>query len=677
MPLASLNAEQLAAATAKPGYNLVIASAGTGKTSTIVGRIAHLLNSGVCPDEILLLTFTNKAAAEMIQRVARHFGNKSASEIEAGTFHSVSYRLLKQRESGLNLKSPSELKTLFRSLFERREIARLGFGVKPLAAAFLYELYTLYQNATLEPFDAWLVERYEEQECYLDIYVDVIAEFEESKRAYGFLHFNDLLIRMREAVREKPLGYAEILIDEYQDTNALQGSLVDAMQPRSLFCVGDYDQSIYAFNGADIAIIGSFADKYRDAKVFSLKSNYRSTRPILSLANRVIGHNARLYAKELEVVRTEPGEAPKLLVYEMLADQYASIAGMIRKTMIPHNQIAVLFRNNASADGIEALLKQQGIASLRKGSSSFFDAKEVKAALNCAVLLVNEKDLMAFIHLFEYVRGVGSATAKELFESLQQVGEGSLMRGLLDPKGPLKLRGEAKTNRQLALFGTPQILGSVSRFSGEGLPETLLAHPILKHPRVDRESAWMLHYFIELVKECRRVKSSAKIMEKIVDSKFMQAIIKILAHNRATRNNGEVDETLMQEAMERIGRRTALLKQLAASYNSLESFVNALVLGAGEISEGEGVNLLSVHASKGLEFSEVYLIDLMDGRFPNRKLMNQGGDLEEERRLFYVAVTRAKNRLFLSYARRDTLRNIEYKPSPFLYEAGLLKDTSL
>ena len=185
MPLSKLNQEQYAAATAPAGHNLVIASAGTGKTSTIVARIAHLLNLGVKPEKILLLTFTNKAAAEMIERLNRHFDKKITSRITAGTFHSVSYSLLKFLEKPVTLKQPSELKTLLKSLVERRKFNHLS-DVKPYGGAYLYDAYSLFQNLALkQTFGEWLKERSDEQGVYAEIYEDVLREFEEDKSKFG------------------------------------------------------------------------------------------------------------------------------------------------------------------------------------------------------------------------------------------------------------------------------------------------------------------------------------------------------------------------------------------------------------------------------------------------------------------------------------------------------------
>lgn len=675
MPLSKLNEEQYKAATSPAGSNLIIASAGTGKTSTIVARIAYLLKEqNVKPEHILLLTFTNKAAAEMLERVEKFFDKQTVSKIQSGTFHAVSYRLLKKLGKKISLKQPKDLKILLKTIHARRRFDHIDSPVKAYQSSYLYDLFSLYQNSTIElSFSQWLESNESEHGVYFDIYEDIFEEFQALKKEYGYVDFNDLLIMMKDAfLKDETLQFSEVLVDEYQDTNTLQGSLIDAVTKKSLFCVGDYDQSIYAFNGANIEIIGSFAKRYNNANVFKLNKNYRSTSKILSLANRVIEHNPRLYEKKLEVTRIGECESPKLLIYNELFTQYQAISTQIKLSQTLYHDIAVIFRNNSSADGIEATLRELGIACKRKGGVSFFDSKEVKAMIDLVSVLVNPKDMMAFIHIFEYAKGVGSALSKELFEALFKLGNGDIYKGLFHPEdiaNPFKTRAK---NYQLGLFDECFEFGSVSRFYKEGFEETFLSNPILKHARLSVEGARFIYSFYKYMKNSIRIKNPKTLVNHIMSSEIFNTIADVLSTTRGTRKDGSVDENAKKEARSRIFRKGHLLKDLANGYSSSERFLNALTLGSGEMSSGEGVNLLSIHASKGLEFNEVYVIDLMDGRFPNRTLMSKGGSLEEERRLFYVATTRAKDKLALSYAKYDKIKKIEYIHSPFLKEAKLV-----
>lgn len=677
MPLSNLNAEQLSAATCGKGYNLIIASAGTGKTSTIVGRIANLINNGVKPSEILLLTFTNKAAAEMVERVAKFFGKSVAKEIMAGTFHSVSYKLLKQLGTNITLKQPNELKTLFKSIYEKRVFVEREESTNPYDGGYLYDMYSLYLNSNDgEEFGTWIKDKNESHEIYTMIYEDVVLEFHDLKKKYGYANFDDLLTIMLDKLKEEDFEFKEILVDEYQDTNPLQGRLLDGFKPKSLFCVGDYDQSIYAFNGSDIGIISTFGNRYKDANVFTLRKNYRSTKPILDLATRVIEHNERVYEKKLEVMRTDDTIKPKLLGFNELFSQYHHISELISKSPTSHDEIAIIFRNNSSADGIEANLREYGIPAKRKGGHSFFDSVEVKFLLDVLVMQLSHNDMMAFIHVLEHGKGIGKAIAKDLFDALIKLGSGDLFKGLFEPNPDIRNPYESSRvkNIQLGLFDDFIELGSVSKFKDCGFEERFLANPILKHPKLSVDGAKFIYDFYLLIKLLRRTKNPNSLVASISSSMVYSKVKDALSTKRATQKDGTVNAMQKTKSLAKINRKAMLLRNLANNFDDLSKFINSMILGGGEMSEGEGVNLLSVHASKGLEFKEVYVIDLMDGRFPNRKLMSKGGSLEEERRLFYVAVTRAKDILFLSYAKFDKVKRMDFIHSPFLKEAGLIKN---
>ena len=669
MPLSKLNPEQKLAATAPFGYNLIIASAGTGKTSTIVGRIAYLFSQGISPEEILLLTFTNKAAEEMVLRVAKQFGNKMAKGIQAGTFHAVAFKFLRQKYS-IHLKQPKELKILFKSIAEKRVYMNQD-NVTPYSAQYLYDLYSLYLNSSRgQNFEEWLIARNPDQEKYALIYEGIFEEFSELKKKHRYVDYNDLLTYYKEEMAQIECPYTEILCDEYQDTNPLQDSILDALDPKSLFCVGDYDQSIYAFNGADISIIANFTEKYPDAHVFTLSKNYRSSESILHLANRVIEKNIRIYPKRLEVVKQGNFQVPKLLVYEELFAQYQGIAKRIANGSKNFEEIAIIFRNNASADGCEASLRELGIPSRRKGGISFFDAREIALMLDICSLLTNTKDMMAFIHTLSYGSKIGNSIARDIYEAFLILGDGDISKGILKPndKKPYNSR---VTNPQLGLFNDLMMLEKSTRFDGS-LGGDFASHPILSHPRFDLNSALFLQDFYLLFKSLYQEKNPCIMIDKVATSSFYNKIKENFIIERIKNKDGTLNLQQRDEVTERINRKITLLKNLSTQYDQVNRFLNAMILGSSEATQGSGVNLLSIHASKGLEFNEVYIIDLMEGRFPNLKLMQKGGSLEEERRLFYVAVTRAKEVLYLSYAKYDNLKKVAYEPSVFLHEAGML-----
>lgn len=672
MPLSKLNKEQHCAATAAMGHNLIIASAGTGKTSTIVARIAHLLNSGIKADKILLLTFTNKAASEMIERLSRYFDDRVISQITAGTFHSVSNSLLKSLNKGVILKQPSELKTLLKSITDRRQFHRIS-DTKGYSGAYLYDIYSLFCNSCVngEDFIGWFSLNYPDQAEFAEIYDDILQEFEETKTQFNYADFNDLLIKMRNELKKGArIYFDEILVDEYQDTNSLQGSLIDAFNTKSLFCVGDFDQSIYAFNGANIEIIGSFKQRYFDANIFSLNINYRSSAKILALANKVIANNPRLYPKSLEVSREGEFKSPVLLTYDELFSQYSSVAQLIANSKYNKNDIAIIFRNNSSADGLEVALKEQGISCKRKGGVSFFESREIKALIDLVAILVNPRDIMAFIHILEYARGVGNAHAKELFDILSSAGHGNIIKGLIDPdRNSVKLPAKKK-NYQLGLFDDFSEFMPSNRFSELGFDDEFMNSPALNYSNLNQNGAIFLYELRNLLLSLDKQSNSNKIISSIMQSKIYNVIVDTLATKRATLKNSNIDNELKSSAIDRIMAKARVLLEISNRHSSIDNFYNFLTLGKSEMSEGQGVNLLTVHASKGLEFNLVFVVDLAEGRFPNSRLMS---DIEEERRLFYVAVTRAKDELILSYAKYDKIRKVEYQPSCFLAEAGMVK----
>jgi len=672
MPYKNLNKEQLLAVNAPFGNTLVIASAGTGKTSTIVARIYYLLERGVKPENILLLTFTNKAASEMVKRLTKFFDKKEVEKIQAGTFHAVSYKWLKALYPNMTLKQPGELKTLFNAIHERYMSTVKFYDNKPYSAGYLYDFYESFNASCTPRLKDWLEVSAAAQLEHENIYIRIFEEFERQKEECGFLGFSDLLIKASKACDEGKIGgFFEVLVDEYQDTNNLQNRLVESVKPKSLFCVGDYDQSIYGFNGANISIIAGFSETKENANVFTLTKNYRSTSKILQIADKAIRHNDRIYPKTLEVVRLEEAHSPRLLIFDEVFDQYKKISDLIKESRTTLDEITVLFRNNSSADGIEASLREHGIKCKRKGGVGFFEAKEVKALLDLLTMSVNSKDILAFINVFEYASGVGGATAKELCDALTLLGGGSITQGLFRPNMEIKNPFERRKH-EVGLFDDFFELGSISRFRELGLEEGVLANPALKHPKLNKEAAIFFGEFYSLMHRLAKIKNPKNAVDVIKTSALYTEIKNTLARRRATAKDKTIDEKEFEKAVERIDRKNFLLANLASHYDDKAGFLNAMILGAGEMTEGEGVNLLSVHASKGLEFKEVFIIDLMDGRFPNRKLIAKGSSIEEERRLFYVAVTRAKDKLTLSYAKYDRIKKASYEPSQFLKEGGML-----
>lgn len=674
MPLSKLNKEQFVAATAKPGNNLVIASAGTGKTSTIVARIAYLLQNGIKPEKILLLTFTNKAASEMIGRLDKYFDKKLVSKITAGTFHSVCYTLLKRMDKGVTLKPPSELKIFLKSIYENRNFTLIS-DEKPYTSTYLYDILSLYQNKELKKnFYDWFCENYPNQACFADVYNDILLEFEEEKAKFNYVDFNDLLIKMRRELKTTNLiSFDEILVDEYQDTNMLQNSLIDSFKTKSLFCVGDFDQSIYAFNGANIEIIASFKQRYKNSIIHTLNINYRSSPQILEIANRVIEKNPRLYEKKLLVSRSGNFLEPKILIFKDCMQQYNEIAKIISNSKYPKEDIAIIFRNNSSADGCEIALKNYNINSKRVDSTSFFEIAEIKAVINIISIILNPKDIMAFINILNYAKGVGEAISKEIFENLSILGDGNIVKGILNPNNAEIFNKKKVKNRQLGLFDDIDIFDNNDNLKND-CNEKFRTNPILNFSKLNKNGVQILNHMFELFDKIQDDIESVEILETIKNSKLFDLIADSIATKRAIiNNNGSLNKEKFIQSQKSIFNKINLLIQMSKSYKTISLFYSFITLGVKELQKGEGVNLMSIHASKGLEFNLVFIVDLAQNRFPNIKLMKQGGSIEEERRLFYVGVTRAKDELYLSYAIKD-FKNKIYKQSQFLIEAGLMSE---
>lgn len=659
MKFSSLNQEQLSAVKSPFGYNLVIASAGTGKTSTIVSRIAYILEQGIDPKSVMLLTFTSKAAAEMCNRLSKIYGKKIIEQIKAGTFHSVCYKLLKDLGFKINIKKDYDLKILLKSICDKYQKSSSMYNY-----SYLYDIYSLYFNTCLDgDFCGWFVDNYsEERHDFVFLYEEILKEFTKEKQKYNYYDFNDLLITAKNHL--KHTKFSEILVDEYQDTNMLQSSILDTLDKQSLFCVGDYDQSIYAFNGASIDIIGSFSKRYKNANIYTLNKNYRSTKSILALANKVISLNERLYEKKLEVTKLDRDFTPKLKIYQDQKEQFEQICKNIQESKISHNNIAVIYRNNSSADSFEAILRLYKIKAQRKGGNSFFDRMEIRLLCDLAFLCENDKDIMAFLNIFEHSKATTSKMLKTISESLLALGDGSIKQGLISPKRDILLDFAKKQNDELGLFAFSDEFDYKKKFIGK-IKDDFINHPILEYELLSVENAIFLEELRDFLASSSD-KSPYELIKNAINSNIYKNIQQNIAKKRSFVNTSFSQEKY-EENIEKLNKRADVIKDTAKDFDDCNSFCNYLNLEPSKNSK-DGIHLLTIHASKGLEFDKVFLIDLDQKRFPNTKLASRAGGIEEERRLFYVATTRAKEELYLSYVLYENGK--KNKMSQFLLEAG-------
>lgn len=597
----------------------------------------------------------------MISRLERHFDSLITKQINAGTFHAVAYRYLKEH-TNITLKQPRELKILLKSILNVRKFSDESPRYQ---AEYLYDLMSLFLNtANANNFADFILAKNPAQEAHIAIYNDVFLEFMELKKQYNYASYDDLLLCYKDEILKNHISFCEVLVDEYQDTNALQNSIITALHTKSLFCVGDYDQSIYAFNGADIGIISSFDKRYKNAKIFSLNKNYRSSKKILAVANKVIENNPRIYPKNLEVANDSPHSCVEVLRFKQLKEQYNFIAKHIAKMSqsVKLSDIAVIFRNNTSSDFIEANLREFGIKCKKKGAKSFFESREITLFIDILSLFANGNDMMAFVHIISNGFQIGEVIAKEMYEALHLLGNGDIINGLLNAQNIANPYKRRVRNAELGLFDDNFIKEDAKRFNHLISPQ-FASHPLLCHPKINAKNAVFLDRFYQLFS--LKSKNLNVVFSHIAKSEFFSDLKMLIAKGRSK------DSSDLSEIIANIDKKIDILQNLSLKYDNVPHFLNQIILNSAESSSGDGINLLTIHASKGLEFDSVYIIDLMDGRFPNFKLMAKTGSLEEERRLFYVATTRAKRNLYFCFAYNDSSKNINYVPSIFLKEAGL------
>ena len=620
-----LNAQQLAAVTAPPGPALVIAGAGSGKTRTLTYRVAYLLEQGIPPDRILLLTFTNKAAGEMMRRVADLIGQELRA-LWGGTFHSIGARVL--RSHAVTLGYQRDFTILDRD--DAKDLIKAcvtDAGIETKAAHFpkpevLNEIFSLAVNThksageILEEQYGYLLERYEGENELAEDVSRLLQRYTARKRATNAMDFDDLLalwlklLQENEAAREHyQRRFQFILVDEYQDTNKLQSDLIDLLAARhhNVMVVGDDAQSIYAWRGANFANILKFPERYPEARTYRIETNYRSTPEILNVANAAISANRNQFKKNLAPAR-KSGLKPALLACHDAAQQAAFIAQRaleLRDEGVNLNQVAVLYRSHFHALELQLeLVKRQIPFSITSGIR-FFEQAHFKDATAYLKLIVNPRDEIAFKRLAQLLPGIATKGADKLWKRFQAEIERPLT----------KIKPIATALKTCAPHAGKRAAGAWAQFFATAA---------------------------QLEDEVIR-KSPTKMLRLVMDAGY---------------------DDYLKENYDNHERRLNELQQLAEfafQFAGVEEFLTQLVLltnvEAGDDQGGddrEKIRLSTIHQAKGLEFDAVFVIMLCDGLFPfGRSIKNDDG-LEEERRLFYVAITRAKNELYLCHPRQRT-----------------------
>ena len=626
---ADLNEEQLAVATAPGGPMLVVAGAGSGKTRALTYRLAWLVHNGVAPSRIMLVTFTNRAAREMLSRVEVLVRQKT-KDIWGGTFHHIANRILRQHAKVLGI-SPDftimdreDSRDLIASCVQEAgvDIRKRRFPQKSVLAA----ISSFVQN-TLEPLAAVLARRYPMFVQEADEIEKVLILYAARKMDRQLLDFDDLLslwltlLAGNEQVRTMLANqFLYILVDEYQDTNAIQGAIVDvlASKHRNITVVGDDSQSIYSFRGASFENIITFRERYPDVTEYRLETNYRSVVEILALANASIAHNSRRLPKELRAKRPS-GLKPAVVPAQDHYVQARFIAEYVLHLLDEGrnlNDIAVLYRSHWHSLEIQLEFQRRNIPFHVRGGLRFFEQAHMKDVLCYMRILQNPQDELAWLRLLKMLPRVGGALSQKLWRHISQADE------------TLKLACESDTAGLLPASARPFYVD-----------------------------------FTALVKELARLNSPAEIIDAVLERCYDDYLV----------SHYDGAELRKQDIR--------ALANFAAQYNSVEAFLADITL-AGEFSgetvvtgptEQEFVTLSTVHQAKGLEWPIVFIPWLADGRFPTDLAINTQEELEEERRVFHVAVTRAKDELYLVVPQlyRNRSRSlVMMKPSRFLTEVA-------
>lgn len=637
-----LNSEQLAAVETQARHALVIAGAGSGKTRTLTYRVARLLSLGVAPWRILLLTFTNKAAKEMLDRVRELCPNDDTGALWGGTFHSVANRLLRRHAALLGF-TPSF--TILDSDDRRTMLKRLvkALGDDSASARFpkadvLGSLFSLACNRG-ETWRDVLRAEYGHLERHEEAIGAVYEAYEKAKKANNAMDFDDLLLyaaallRRNEDVRERYRGqFLHVLVDEYQDTNSLQDELIDLLAggpETSLMAVGDDAQSIYSWRGADVRHILDFQTRYPDAEVFKIETNYRSVPSILELSNAAIAANKRRFKKNLRPARAEGEMIPALVPAPDSRVEGLFVAQRIGELIdagMPPQDIAVLYRAHYNSLDVQMELARAGIPFRLTSGIRFFEQAHVKDAMALIRLAQNPLDEVSFRRLALTMPKVGNVMAGKLWQ----------------------LWAEAY----------------------HGHPDPALA---------SEESVRETHDFAERFGSCRVSPGVRPFWEA-----FLQAMDGMSENGAWVPPAAMVENAVayldayMQQTYDDYDDRLADLEQLAeaaATFADAQEFLaqTSLLTNAdeGETADADRVTLSTIHQAKGLEWKVVFVIALCDGIFPHRRVVDAGDRdaLEEELRLFYVAVTRAKDQLYLSYPRvnlRSYDGSLHQYPSRFL-----------
>ncbi|MCQ2312406.1 MAG: UvrD-helicase domain-containing protein [Paludibacteraceae bacterium] len=624
MLLDELNEVQRVAVAYNDGPQLVIAGAGSGKTRVLTYKIAYLLQQGVEANRILALTFTNKAAREMKERISKLVGFDQARYLWMGTFHSICARILRQEAANIgftkdfSIYDTSDSQSLIRQIVKEKQLDEKVY--KP---SVVLNRISAAKNRLCLPDAYALTKSYIDQDRTARMYdmANIYAIYQQRLINANAMDFDDLLVNMCLLLErdEQARSYYQsvfeyVLVDEYQDTNYAQSFIVQRLAaPENKICVvGDDAQSIYSFRGADIANILSFKQVYPNARVDKLERNYRSTQNIVLAANSLIHHNERQIYKET-YSENEMGDKVQIVPYASDRDEAANVTGKVilehRKNGVGYNNIAILYRTNAQSRAFENELRKLAIPYRIYGGLSFYQRKEIKDAICYFRLAANPKDNEALSRVINFpARHIGDTTLRKLSEcaNVQQV---SMLEVAHDPQAFGLTIGPAFLT---ALKGFASLMDELSEAM-----ETMDAfeYTELMMRRSGIMAVAQADFTPEGQDRLENLNELVSAVREFVDQRKMQGI----------------DFTPITDFLAEV----------------------ALLTDQDEHTDDktERVTLMTVHAAKGLEFPVVFIVGMEEDLFPSQ-YATRASDIEEERRLFYVAITRAMQRCYISFARQ-------------------------
>lgn len=614
-----LNPQQLKVVQEAEGPSLVLAGAGSGKTRVLIYRLAFLLEQGVSPKNILLATFTNKAATEMINR-SEILLKSSLSNLWAGTFHHIGNVILRAEAKligyspNFTIADKEDAKDLLDDCLEELGLYKKEkmFPKKDI----IYRIYGLSCNSQ-EDIDEIITKFYSHLEDYSPVIKKIIAHYKKKKQSANVMDFSDLLTKWLEIMLKPQIcqkysqTFQYILVDEYQDTNKLQFEILKRLSSyhKNILVVGDDAQSIYSFRAADINNILDFPKVFEGTKIFKLQTNYRSTPPVLNLANNIIKHNINQFPKELKAIK----EGGQLSILVKTSDVYQQAKFIGQRVLELVNEgsslreIAVLFRSRFQSFELEMELLKRNVPYVIRGGLRFFEQAHIKDVLSYLKIIINPADELSFKRAICLQKGIGRSYAYKIWDAF---------------KGKKNLKA---------------VSDSLPKRQRQGCRE-----------------------FFSLYESLKKIKSPEEAFTTILKNYKDYCYLSF----------DNPDERMLDlEELAKMAQSYSTIRQFLLDFSSFEEFKGTTLLSA---AQQEDILVLStIHQAKGLEWETVFIISCSDYDFPHPKSLASKEALEEERRLFYVATTRAKSGLYITYPQvKHTFKSglIITRPSMFIYE---------